>query len=214
MGNEHSQETRMRVLIEQLNRAHGALANYRQARMRSMAWGSTLMLVLLMLGYSKWAPMAALALPFVAVFLVVHYGYLTHLVTFSRAFVGELENKINKELGETVLISESLEAKHSGFLGESHFLGVSGSNFTGIFSVTTVHYLILCLLMFLAGALHTQYLFEQELMPVGRLGNVYSPFLLLWALANILYLIWYFVKGEQEKGLIAAIRKEYQQKSE
>jgi len=215
MATGHSQETRMRILFEQLNRAYAALAHHRRARMRSMSWGSTLMLILLLLGFTKWMVMAALALPFVAIYLVVQYGCLTHLITYHRAVVAELESKINHELGETLLVGASLEAKLCGPVGQSHFLGLSAGNLTCLFSIATIHYLVICLLMFLAGALRTQYVLKHpELRPVDRFGDIYAPFLLLWALANILYLIWYYVKGEQEKDLLAAIRKECQPKSE
>jgi hypothetical protein len=215
MATEHHSELRTRILLDQLNQARGALGHSRRMLARSMSWGSICLLILLVLGYTKWLPMAALALPFAVIFLVVQYAYYTHLVTYGRACVAELENKINTDLGETLLISESLEAKKSGPLGAAHFLGITGSNLTSLFNIMPLHYLILCVALFIAGVLRTQFILKQpELRPVERFGDLYAPLLLIWALIHIIYLIWYFVQGEEERNLLAAIRKQYQPKSE
>jgi hypothetical protein len=214
MNKEELHDTRMTVLLSELYQARGALDSYRQLLGRSVGWGALLMLALLLLGYTKWLPMAALALPFVVVFLVVQYGHLKYLVIYGRAHVAELENKINSEVGETLLISESVESKRSP-LGEPHFLGITTGNMANIFSVMKIHYLIVCLMMFIAGVLRTLFILKQpDLRPVEKFGDLYIPLLFIWALANVIYLIWFFQKGEDERNLIAAIRKAYQSKAE
>jgi hypothetical protein len=214
MTKEQLHEKRIQILLGQLDQARQALGYYRRLLGRSMNWGALLMLALLIFGYTRWLPMAALALPFVVVFLVMQFGNLKYLVSYGRAHVGELENRINAELGETLLISEAIESKRSP-LGEPHFLGITSYNMTNIFSLTKIHYLIICLLMFAAGVLRTQFILKQsELRPVEKFGDLYVPLLFIWSLANVLYLIWFFLKSEDEKKLVATIHREYQPKGE
>jgi len=214
MSNERIHETRMTILLGQLDQARAALGDYRRLLGRTMCWGAFIMLGLLLLGYTKWVPMAALALPFVAVFLVMQYGHLKYLVIYGRAHVAELEHRINTELGETLLVSEAVESKRSP-LGEPHFFGITAGNITNIFSVMKIHYLVICMVMFVAGVLRTQFILKQaDLRPVEKFGDLYIPLLFIWALANVVYLIWFFQKSEDEKNLVATIRKLYQPKDE
>jgi len=214
MAAEQKHEMRLKILAEQADRARAALFFAGRARIRSIYLGSLTMVVLLLLGYTRYLPMAAMALPFAAVFLVVLQGYFSHRVNFARTCVAELEAKINADLGETLLITEALESKDLGPLGESHFLGICPSNLRGIFSILSIHYLVIGLGMFIAGLFRTHYILSQpDLRPVERFGDIYAPVLFIWAVANILYLIW-FSWGEAEKGVIAAIRKQFQPKGE
>ncbi|KPL09269.1 hypothetical protein AMJ85_06915 [candidate division BRC1 bacterium SM23_51] len=216
MAKDLNRETRLEILLDQLEQAHAEVAHYRDARARAMNCGALIMLVLLLLAYTKWVPMAALCLPFVAIYVVAQYGYLTHLMFLGRAYAASLESRINSEAGETLVLAELLESTHFGQVGEPHILGIGSTNLTGICSATTLHYLIICLVMFVAGAVRTNYVFSPEsgLRPVGKLADVYFPLLTLWAVINVVYLLWYFMAGQDEKKLTAKISKEYQPKNE
>ncbi len=214
MADQGTREMRINILLDQAGRVHEALAARQQARMRSMAWGAATMLVLLVLGYTRSYPIAALALPFAVVFLMVQYAYHTHLVMYARTVLSEVEARVNSELGETLLQSEAIEAKESGPLGESHLLGLSPNNIGNLSGFVTLHYLFLGVVVFLAGMFRSQYILgEPDLSPVKRLGEVYTPVLFLWTLINVLYVVW-FSWGEREKGFIAAVRKQLQSRSE
>ena len=214
MAGDLNQETRLKILLEQLDRARATLARYQNARRRSMNIGALVLLALLLLAYSPSVPMAALCLPFVVIYMVAQYGYLTHLLFLGRAHAAGLESKINAEAGETLVATESLESAHSGPLGEPHILGISLGNLTGICSATTLHYLIICLVIFVGGALRSRYILSEELAPVEKLADVYFPLLILWSVINVVYLLWYFIAGRSESNLMARIRKEYQPKGE
>ncbi len=214
MADQVKREMRMDILLDQVDRLHEVLAIRQQARMRSMGWGAATMLVLLVLGYTRSYPIAALALPFAVVFLMVQYAYYTHLVMYARTVLSEAEARVNSELGEPLLQSEALEARESGPLGESHLLGLSPGNIGNLSGFVTLHYLFLSAIVFLAGMFRSQYILgEPDLSPVKRLGEVYTPVLFIWTVINILYVVW-FSWGEREKGFIAAIRKQLQSKSE
>lgn len=221
MAKNLDRETRLKILLDQLDRARAAVAHHQDARRRTMNYGTAVMLVLLVLAYTNWVfndvlclSMAAFSLPFVAIYLVAQYGYLTHLMFLGRAYAAGLESKINTDAEETLLVAESLEAAHFGPVGDPHVLGISWANLTGMCSATTLHYLVICLVMFVGGSLRSGYIFRKELAPVEKLADVYFPLLTLWAVINVVYLVWYFMGDQHEKKLIARIRKEYQPKSE
>lgn len=223
MAKDEKRERQLEILLDELEGARALVEHHQDARVRCMRWGSLLMLGLLLLGYTTWTPagvaiavcpMASLALPFVAIYLLVQYGFHTHYIIRGRAYASGLEESINAELGESLLIAEALESKISGPLGKPHFLGISAGNFTGMVSAATIHYLIICFVMFVAGWMHTEnFIFKnQAINPVGRLAESYSTFLVLWTVINVVYLLYNFLTNSEEKTLIAAVRQEYQPK--
>lgn len=215
MATELSGESRVGLLLDQLAEARARVEEYEDARLRLMNRGGLLMLGLLLLAYTKWLTMSALVLPFVVIYLVVQFGYLTHCLACSRAVAEELEGRIRDEAGEAVLPAAVIEQKRVGPLGESHFLGLSSRNLTGMFGATTLHFLILCFLVFLGGYLRSRFVLSvPELRPVERLADVYGPLLVLWTVVNVGYLIWFFSVGGKEKLILAAIRKDLKRRAQ
>jgi hypothetical protein len=209
------QETRLDVFLEELGLAREATAAAQAARLRFMHGALLLMLALFLVGWTAALPMAALALPFMAIYVVIQYAFITHSIQYLRAHAAGLESRVNSEAGENLLVRETLAARTVGPLGRVHFLGISGENYQSIFSVTTIHWCVLCLLFFVAGCMRTRYIISNpELSPVQRLGEIYFPLLFLWLLLNALYLVYYYKFTDHEQKLIAAIRKEYQPKGE
>ena len=202
---------KVQLMVEEVGWLRSDLARLQAARLRTLNGGGVLMLVLLILGYTKWVPMCALALPFVVIYLIVQYAYLTHRILLRRAHIGALESKINSETGEVLLIGESLDSKESGALGEPHFIGISGISKIG--NAVALHFLVLCGIVFLAGALRTSFILaEPELRPVARLADAYFPLLILWSVINIVYLLWHCLTSGEDKDLGAIIRKQFQPK--
>ena len=178
-----------------------------------MCGGGLLMLVSIVLAYTSWFPMAAVALPFVVLFLLMHHAYLTYRTICGRAAVADLEAKINTEIGEALLVSELFESKTSCSLEESHFLGITASNFKNIFSVMRIHYLVVCLIVFLAGLSRGTHVLKLSGSPFGMLRSLYVPLIFLWTLINIALLVT-CSRGGGEKSLIAMIRKYFQPKGD
>lgn len=208
MAKTQDSQTRLEILVDELDRAREAAGDREDSRVRFVNRGCVGMLVLLILGYRTDFTMAALALPFVAVYIVVHYGYLTHLVARNRLYAAGLESKLNREFGQDALVAETLESEQSGHPEAPNFLGITPANVSGIYSASTIHFLVISTAFYFAGAFRTGYILGQEqLRPVGALGDVYFHLLVLWTAINLAYLVWYFVISDHLKKTAASVRE-------
>ncbi|MBM3333750.1 hypothetical protein FJY63_03730 [Candidatus Sumerlaeota bacterium] len=214
MAGSQSSETKAAALLQALDDARRNLAHGKRLLERSMRGGGLLMLALIVLAYTSWVPMAAVVLPFVVLFLLMHHAHLVYHVICGRAAVADLEAKVNTEIGEALLVSESFESKISCGLEEPHFLGITASNIKNIFSAMEIHYLAVCLIVFLAGLSRGTHVVKLPGMPFGMLRTIYVPLIFLWTLANVVFLVLYSRGGGVEKSLIVMIRKYFQPKGD
>jgi len=209
---EPDRETRLQILLEELDATREHIAGYGAARARLMNGSALVMITLFLLGYTAWLPMAILLLPFAALYAVVHLAVLTACSRFARAHAAGLEERINIEAGGPLLFDQALASRTLGPTGRSSFFGITAENITSILSWSTLHFLAISAALYLAGFLRARYLLADEVdtLPVGTLADVYVPVLALWTLINLGYLIWYFLVANPEKSLAEAIRKHYQ----
>ena len=218
MDNAFPKEARIDVLADELDRVRACIAEHEATRFRVMNWGALVMLVLLIFAYTPMSldrlsfSMAALALPFVAIYLLMQYAYMTNLTMYERTHASGLESRINAECGEDLLITEFLATAHVTPTGKAGFLGIGAGNIRNMFSATTVHFLVVCLAMFLGGLLRSNFLLQRELAPVEKLGQVYVPLLFLWAIINVGYLVWYFLTADHQRAVQTAVSSRLEKK--
>ena len=143
---------------------------------------------------------AVLLVPFLVLYAAMQGAFHFHYIIFARRFARALEQKINQLNGNHLLIAYQLEEKYLFPLDAPRFVGVSLGNPLSFFSAITLHYGIAGTLLW-ALALYRAWQLMPQLAPNFPPLDFYLPVAIVWTLANLIYLAWYFIGRRDERAV-------------
>ena len=188
------------VLHAQLRRMRAMDFKYHALFFRQINLWIAVNVVLLVASLLEPLRAAVLLIPYLVMYAAMQGAFHFHYIVFARRYARALERKLNQLNGDNALIAHELEEAYLFPLDAPRFVGISLGNPLSFFSVITLHYGIAGTLLW-AAALYRAW----QLLPQFATGfaplNFYVPVTLLWTMANVPYLAWYFVGQRDEQKL-------------
>jgi hypothetical protein len=186
------------LLTAQLGRMRAMNYKYHALFFRYINFWIVMCVGLLVL--SVWEPFR------LAIFLVaplVLYGAMQgafhfHYMIFTRRYARALEQRLNALADKPILIAHQLEDAYLMKLDAPRFVGFSFGSPASFFSVITLHYGIAGTFLWALGLVGSLLVTRQYADGLPFLW-LYVPAMLLWTVANMGYLAWYFVAQRDEK---------------
>jgi hypothetical protein len=200
----------LRLLADQLARMRGMLFGYSERFFERMRTYLLLTLALLVIGGANIFPEAVIAVPFLVPFAFLETGYLFYYTVFARRHAEYLERAINARLGHDVLVAHRLEAAYFYEPDAPKIAALSLGRPRGMMSVMTLGYAGGALLLWLAGMTGVF-----DLLRIGALDLPSGLEMLLpvaavlWTLAIAAYLVFTFLRREDESRLVAELDASY-----
>lgn len=188
----------LRILEAQLGRMRSMLYRYYELFFRFVA-GGTVAVGLLFIG-SFWAPTQAgsLLLPLVILYVGFHASHLFSYVIFARTYAAALERRINRALGDELLVAHRLEEAYFGAPGDPRVVAASLRRPLTMLAAETWHFTIAGAALFAVSAMLGN-------ATVQRLGEpwsaLYLPVVIGWAVLNGAYLAWHFIGRRDQQAL-------------
>ena len=189
-------------------------------RMRSMHYGYYAQffsaihiftaLILAQIALSLWAPMRALilALPFFVIYAGSFCAYLISYNLFARVYADALEKRINRMLGQDVLVAHRMEDIYIYSAASPKFVGIDLNAPATAISGITISYLIAGAVLVVIGAYRAVQLLPGLTLAFPLL-KVYWPLLIVWGLLHLAYLLWYFLSASHQKRIKAIVDTAY-----
>jgi hypothetical protein len=196
----------LRILESQLSRQRAMLFRYYELFFRFT--GAGLVAVGLLFIGAFWPPAqaGALLLPFVILYVGFHASYLFSYVIFARTFAAALERRINRQLGEEVLVAHRLEAAYFGAPGDPRLVAASLRRPLTFLAAETWHFTVAGAALFAVGAL----LGNSVAQRVGEpWSDLYLPVVIGWALLNGAYLAWHFIGRRDQRAIERILEDAY-----
>lgn len=197
----------LRILEAQLARVRGMLYRYYALFFRFTNAG--LVAVGLLFIGAFWPPTqaAALLLPFVILYVGFHASYLFSYVIFARTFAAALERRINRELGDELLVAHRLEEAYFGAPGDRRLVAIPLGRPLTFIGAETAHFTVAGAVLFVVGALLGN-------ATVQRLGEpwsvIYLPAVIGWAVLNGLYLASHFLGRRDQREVERLLAEAYE----
>jgi hypothetical protein len=141
---------------------------------------------------------AIFLVPYLILYAAMQGAFHFHYIILARRYARALEHKLNALHGYNGLIAHQLEDAYLFPLDVPRFVGVNFGNALSFFSVITLHYGIAGTVLW-ALALYRAAQLIPALAPDFAPLQFYLPVTLIWTLANMLYLAWYFIGQRDEK---------------
>ena len=196
----------LRILEAQLARQRAMLFRYYELFFRLT--GAGLVAVGLLFIGSFWQPAqaGALLMPFVILYVGFHASYLFSYVIFARTFAAALEQRINRQLGQDVLVAHRLEAAYFGAPGDPRLVAASLRRPLTFLAAETWHFTIAGAVLFAVGTLLGNSVAQRVGEPWSQL---YLPAAIGWALLNGAYLAWHFIGRRDQRAIEAILEDAY-----
>lgn len=149
---------------------------------------------------SLWEPLrpAAFFVPPLVLYAAMQGAFHFHYIIFSRRYARILEQRLNALAGKEILIANRLEDAYIMPLDAPRFVGFSFGKPAAFFSGITLHYGIAGTFLWALGLVWALWITPQYASAVPLLW-LYVPAMLVWTLANMAYLAWYFIAQRDEK---------------
>lgn len=144
--------------------------------------------------------------PYLVLYAAMRGAFHFHYINFARRYARALEIKINKLNGNDALIAHKLEDAYFFPIDAPRFVGLSFGNVLSFFSAITFHYgvagtLLWAIALYRAVALVPTLAFD--FAPLAW----YAPGTIVWTLANMVYLAWYFIGQRDERAVETELQK-------
>jgi hypothetical protein len=143
---------------------------------------------------------AVFLVPFLVLYAAMQGAFHFHYIVFSRRYARALEQKINRLNRNTALIAHELEELYLFPLDTPRFVGVSLGNLLSFFSAITFHYGIAGTALWALALYRAAQIIPQLAAGFAPLAW-YVPVTVVWTLANVLYLAWYFIGQRDERAV-------------
>ncbi|HEU5324710.1 MAG TPA: hypothetical protein VFV59_02400 [Candidatus Limnocylindria bacterium] len=196
----------LRILEAQLGRMRSMLYRYYELFFRFVA-GGTVAVGLLFIG-SFWAPTQAgsLLLPLVILYVGFHASHLFSYVIFARTYAAALERRINRALGDELLVAHRLEEAYFGAPGDPRVVAASLRRPLTMLAAETWHFTMVGAALFAVSLL----LANATVQRVGEpWSTFYTPVVIGWALLNGAYLAWHFIGRRDQREVEAILQDAY-----
>lgn len=157
---------------------------------------------------SLWEPLRAAVffVPPLVLYAAMQGAFHFHYILLTRRYARALEEKLNAMAGKQLLIANQLEEAYLMKLDAPRFVGFSFGSPTSFFSAITLHYGIAGTILWALGLVVALMLTPQYANAMPLLW-LYVPAMLLWTLANMGYLAWYFIARRDEKNVQGILDK-------
>ena len=185
-------------LHAQLRRMRGMNYKYHSLFFRQINFWIAVNVVLLVASLLEPSRAAVLLVPYLVLYAAMQGAFHFHYIIFARRYARALEQKLNQLSGDDALIAHKLEDAYLFPIDAPRFVGVSQGNPLTFFSAITFHYGIAGTLLWVV-ALYRAWQLIPSLAPNFAPLNFYIPVTIVWTLANMIYLAWYFVGQRDEK---------------
>jgi hypothetical protein len=189
--------TNISMLHAQLRRMRAMDYGYHALFFRYINLWIGVITVLLMLSLLEPLRAAILLVPYLILYTAMQGAFHFHYVIFARHFARGLEDKLNQVGGRADFIANELEELYLMPLDAPRLVGFSLGALLSFFSVITLHYGIAGTLLW-ALSLYRAWQIIPLLAPGFPPLDVYLPMTLMWTVANMLYVFWYFVFQRDE----------------
>lgn len=186
------------IMHSQLRRMRAMNYRYHALFFRQINFWIAVDVVLLVASLLEPLRAAVLLVPYVTLYAAMQGAFHFHYIVFARRFARALENKLNQASRKDTLIAHQLEEDYLFPLDAPRFVGLSFGNMLSFFSAITFHYGIAGALLWALALYRSAQLVPQLAVSFAPLG-VYVPVTILWTLANMLYLTWYFIGQRDER---------------
>jgi hypothetical protein len=201
-------DVRIDLLARQLERMRGMLGGYSVlffAHMRTWAVVTVALLVA-----SLWEPLGAASaiVPFLLPYVFIEASYLFWHTVFARLHAERLERAIDARLGEPVLVAHRLEAAWFYPPDRPKISALSLARPLSHMSAATVAYSAGAGLAWLTGLLRWD-AWRVANAGAGGPADLVTPLALAWTTLIGLYLVWYWLRGDDERRLLAALDEAY-----
>ncbi len=186
------------LLHAQLRRMRGMNYKYHALFFRQINFWIAVNVILLVASLLEPLRAAVLLVPYLILYAAMQGAFHFHYIILTRRYARALEQKLNQLIGNDALIAHKLEDAYLFPIDAPRFVGVSVGNPLTFFSAITFHYGIAGTLTW-AFALYRAWQLIPSLAPNFAPLNFYLPVTIVWTLANLFYLAWYFVGQRDEK---------------
>lgn len=186
------------LLHAQLRRMRAMNYRYHALFFRQINFWIAVDVALLVAGLLEPLRAAVLLVPYVTLYAAMQGAFHFHYIIFARRFARALEGKLNQASGKDTLIAHKLEEDYLFPLDAPRFVGLSFGNLLSFFSAITFHYGIAGTLLWVLALYRSVQLIPQLAAGFAPLA-IYVPITIIWTLANMLYLTWYFIGQRDER---------------
>jgi hypothetical protein len=197
----------LQLLSDQLARMRAMLFAYSDLFFRRIFAWAVVVIALLVLGSTEFAPAAVVPVPFIVPFAFLETGYLFWYTVFARRHAARLEDAINERLGREVLVAHRLEAAYFYPPDAPRIAALSFGNPLGTMSLATLGYTAGAAILWLAGlaglAGFVDRLREQGLMAFAVPGAI------AWTVAIAVYLVWSSLARRDEARFMRVLDESY-----
>lgn len=193
------------ILHSQLRRMRAMNYKYHALFFRQINFWIAVNVILLAVSLLEPLRAAIFLVPYLVLYAAMQSAFHFHYIVFARRFARALERKLNSLNGGETLIAHQLEDAYLFPLDAARFVGASFGNPLSFFSAITFHYgvagtLLWALALYRAAQLVLQ--FAPSFTPLA----FYVPVTMVWTLANMLYLAWYFIVRRDERAVELELR--------
>lgn len=188
------------LLRAQLRRMRGMDYKYHALFFHQINFWIAVNVILLVASLLEPLRAAVLLVPYLILYAAVQGAFHFHYIIFARRYARALEQKLNQLNGNHALIAHKLEEVYLFPLDAPRFVGISLGNPLTFFSAITFHYGIAGTLTW-AFALYRAWQLIPQFAPNFGPLYFYVPVTIFWTLANMLYLLRYFVGQPDEKAV-------------
>lgn len=195
-----------RMLHSQLRRMRAMNYRYHALFFRQINFWIAVNVVLLVASLLEPLRVAVLLVPHLVLYAAMQGAFHFHYIVFARRFARALEQRLNKMNANNTLIAQELEEDYLFPLDAPRFVGFSLGSPLSFFSAITLHYGIAGALLW-ALALYRSAQLIPPLVPGFAPLQFYLPVTIVWTLANMLYLAWYFIGQRDERKIDRRLAK-------
>jgi hypothetical protein len=188
----------IRLLHAQLRRMRAMNFRYHALFFRQINFWIAMVALLLAASLLESLRAVVFIVPYLILYAAMQGAFHFHYIIFARRYARTLERKINQLNGNDVLVAHQLEETYLFPLDAPRFVGVSLGNPLSFFSAITLHYGIAGTVLWglsLYRAAQLAPTFAPNFAPL----NFYSAVTIVWTLANLSYLAWYFIGQRDEQ---------------
>jgi len=201
-------DTQLRVLQAQLERMRGMHYGYYVQFFQANHLFTVL--TLLNIAVSLYYPFRAaiFVLPFFIVYAGFFCAYLLTYNLFARIYATALEKKINSLIGGEFLVAHRMEDEYIYRTPGTKFVALDlGRPWTPI-GASTISFTVGGVLVYVLAAYRAFQLLP-SLAPHFPPLAWYWPLLVVWTLAHLAWLVWFYVGGKPERTIAAIVNEAY-----
>jgi hypothetical protein len=205
-----TREARWQTLHAQLERMRAMHYKYSDLFYKLVTFAVVALILLAMASMTETLRASVLLIPFFIIYVGVQSAYFLTYVVLARVYATGIEQRINRLVGEDLLIAHRLEAAYLFPLKGPQFAGVplrAEQTFVGFI---TIHFWLLGAAAIVIASYRALQLSRlSSFVEEFPLVEYYFPLLIAWSLFNLVYLVWYFGTRRHEQRIMQIVSNSY-----